>query len=830
MVNLDILKEHKCSAGDYKKIFTAEKLADKPKKLIELISSRVQEGVTRAMKEARLWWAIDKAYDAPFRQTAYTLVQGLLAKKIEDKDAIRIINDWGLSHLLTPIKDKNGKVCCWPRTNDPMQKLHLPTFFQIFVPLVQNYTMIRWAKIFSDIDQDPLYKYEPLKLTTKNRLKCEIITDRIMMMGTQMGYRADERQSIFQSLLYGICLNFPMESWYKEEQLDEGSKKIIVKEGVRFAMPHPSRLYYDLAHRTSTLNSDTGCMYSGYWDVVRYGDIFEKDGYYNTDKLTYGANDWISAYWNPFTTLYPCQIAFPDIKSAGAGDTDRVNKMSPYTVNEKDKAVVIVPHFQKLIPKEHGLGSYDYPVWHRFVMAQSDTPIHVEPLAYNPNVFYGCDSDSNRELNAGLGLQLLPWQDLLSNYLSQLLYSVKKNLASATFYNKNIVSEETIQGINMLGEDLYRGLNFIGIDKHELSWQLQAGKETEAFHNVVFPQHNTAEIMGSINMALSIMERSLGFSAQEVGQPAAHEQSATEVTTIHGNQSVRLEHTEGFTGEAISAKKRLLYDATMAYSDDEIFAQVGELNEQTRKQLDELGFKVEDEPEDGQTRAGVRGSKEMLTIEGFASNRDDSKRINNVQIAAAMLKIFETLMAQPMLVQSMGAKQLGDLFNQVFVYAGMPKNFRVMLKDVQDPAEQAKQMQEELAKLSEQIAQKVVQQNMGQMVDALKTKMFEPIQQAIQGLQQGVQQVAQKTVQTEQEVQQIGQATQQIGQATQVNSQKNAEQDQVLGKLISIFEQAQGAIQPPQPFLTGMSMPPQLDPNVIPNTQAPIPAGIPSPS
>ncbi len=779
-----------------KALFTAESPSKKIKDLIAQISSRTKDGVTRCMREARLWWAIDRAYDVPFRQTAATLVEGLLAKDIQGKDVEKIAKDWGLTHLLVPVTDSKGGVCCIPGTRDPLMKLNLPTFTQIFIPLVQAYSKIRWAKLFSDIDQSPLYKYEPLKLTSKNRLKCEIITDRVETMNTQMGYRMAERDSIFQMLQYGICLNFPMERWYTEEQLGSDDEPKIVKEGIRWAIPHPSKMFFDMAHRTSTLNTDTGCEYAGYWDIVRWRDVRLNKSYWNTDKVSYGPSDWIQSYWNPYNTLYPCQMSFPSVTTPGSGDLDRQKQMGLYTEAEDDKATVIVPYFTKLVPKDWGLGDYEYPVWFRFVMGHTDTVIFAEPLCYRPSTYYGYDADTNRELNAGLGLELLPWQDMLGNYLSQLLISIKKNLASVTFYNKEIISEDDVRLINAPGEQVYRGLLFIGKSKRELGWQQNTTED--AFHNVQFPKANIQEITTGITTMLGMMERMLGFSAQEVGQPAAHEQSATEITTIHGNSTVRLDHTRAFVEDGMNARKRSLYDGMMAYSDDEIFAQIGELNDQSRAQLKSLGFEVEEEADPGRSKAGVRGSTKSLDIDGFAANREGSQRINNVQIAAAMIKMFETILAQPLLVQAMGLPQIADMLNLVFTYAGMPREYKISVKDVpaEDPKaqeEQKNQLLQQLEAISQKVATEVVTASMSQLTDVLKTKVLAPIQEAIQATQQGLQQTQQVVAQT---------------------AQKNQEQDAIIAQLLKII---QAANQPP-PGMPGM-LPPGVVP--IPNANPP---------
>jgi len=436
------------------------------------------------------------------------------------------------------------------------------------------------------------------------------------------------------------------------------------------------------------------------------------------------------------------------------------------------------------------LGDYAYPMWFRFVMGHTDTVIFAEPLCYRPTSYYGYDADTNRCLNASLSLELLPWQDMLGNYLSQLLYSIKKNLANVTFYNTEMISEDDIRRIDSPDEAVYRGLMFIGRSKKELSWQQNS--VDEAFSNVSFPKHNIQEITLGITTMLSLMERMLGFSAQEVGQPAVHEQSATEITTIHGNSTVRLDHTRSFVEDGMNARKRTLYDGMMAYSDDNIFAQIGEMNEQTKKDLAALGFEVEEEEVPGRTKAGVRGKKQSLDIDGFTANREGGKRINNVQIAAAMIKMFETILAQPLLVQAMGLPQIADMLNLVFEYAGMPREYKIMVKDVPPGQEQGQQedLLKQLAAISQKVAQQVVNDSMGQLAATLKEKVIAPIEQAIKTTQQVMAQEA----------------------------QKNQEQDVALQKIMQIL---QVAMQPPPGMIQGPGGPPMGAPPVGPPIPAP---------
>lgn len=809
-VDLKLLRQRGGTADALKEKFTLKNIkpGGKIAKLIELSSSRINDGIQQNLKDARIFWAIDRAFEVSQRQITYTLVEGLLSRNPSNEQVLSAVESWGLKNMLSPVIGKNGKAVCNAATGEPLGRLDLPTFFNIFVPIVHAYTKIRWAKLFNDRDLYPFYKYEPLKMTLKSRIKTEIVTDRIQRMSTDMGYRSDERQSALQTLLYGVCLNFPMEDWYREAQvfLEEADgkikeKEVVIKEGVRNAIPHPSRMFYDLAHNLPSFNTDTGCEWGGYWDITRYRDIAVNGKYWNVDtvKASYGKNNWMaSGNWKLFQELFPCRFPFPNldgiVSGSGAGEQDRINRASDqyYTRSMEDQAVTLVPLFQRLIPKEWDLYDYDRPVWHRFVFAGEDTVIYGSPLAYSPILAYLYDYDQNRAFNTSLGLELLPWQDMISNYLTQYLLSVKQNLAKVVFWNTDIMEQKDIDQITNLGEKIYRGYNFIPFSQKENSWLKES--QREAFHSVNFPNQNTQEIAAAINMQIGIMERMLGFSSQEIGASAAHEESATEVSIKQANTSVRLDFTGGFLDEARHARKRQLYDAMMAYSNDEIFAEIGEMNDEKRKALEAMGFKVEEEEEGTQTKAGVRGSKKALILDGFASDRDGVDRISDSKIAATMIQTFQAMFSNPAIVEATGIKQLIEMFNQVLYYAGAPRDFRLRFEERKDVPEQASAIGQQLAELQKQVTEIAQQagtqaglqagiqggQEAGaQAANAIVSKEFADMgdamrEQVIVPLQKGQEQ--------------LGQAIVQLVQKLDFEQGRNAEQDKALQSILSILE------------------------------------------
>lgn len=817
MVNIDLIRRRGGDSKSLKAKFDAKNIkpGGKIEELVKLTAGRINDGLQGNFRDSKIWWAIDRAYDVNQRQVSYTLLSGFMDKRpSKTTDILKAAEDWGIDKLLTPLCNPDGTTKCGP-DGSPIMKLDLPTFFTIYVPMVQSYHKMRVAKLFGDRDRDPLYPYEPLRLTMKDRLKTEIITARIQRQATDMGYRADERQSIHQAVLYGTCLNFPMEDWWTDKQLDSEGKERILREGIRNAIPHPARTFYDFGHRLSTLNSDTGVGWAGYWDIVRWGEMLsQRDYYWNLDTVgvTYGKYNWLkSDGWRIYQELFPCRFPFPNLNERqGAGEQDRLERSNYYLTEDYDRGVVQGCIFQKLNPKEWDLYDYDYPVWHRFVMAAEDTCIWCSPLGYTPGIVYQYDHDQGRAFNSSLGLELMPWQDLMSNYLTQLLLSVKQNLTNVVFWNKDLLDDKYVELIANLGEKMYRSTNYIPFSRQEWSWQKQS--ERDVFHRVDMPRHNTQEILLAINTMLSIMERMLGYTPEEVGGRSSAEESATSANIRESHRGIRIGFTGGFIDEARHARKRQLYDGMMNYSDDEIFAEVAEMNDAKEAELKEMGFEIEYPAKGDHTKAGVKGKKASLTLDGFATERDISNHTPDNQIAAAMIQTFQAIFSNPAMVEQIGIPQLIDLFNQMLYYAGMPKDFRLKLDShkkspVQEQteviqglqtqvAEAIKGVQAQAAESDAQIIQKTQQemqqlaQASAQMVDQKLVELAQGTAQMVDGkvgeLAQGIQQTFNP------KMMQMGQALMGLIQRLPKVEQENAMQDAAIQKLFNIFGAAAG--------------------------------------
>lgn len=710
MIDLKVLKAHKVSSGDYKKIWSQEpaKFTNKQKRLQNLISGRIRDTFEQCLREHRAYYAVDLAYDVPYDETTPTLVKSLLSRKLTADETLGELKRWGLSEsdlfINVPMPDgKMGKM------------INPPVFFQKYVPIVKAYIMAILGQIYNERNLSPLLDYKPLKNTDRNQVLCEVVTDVIDTISNWYGYPAVLRQAIHQTLKYGVMLAFPREEWHIERQLNEedGEEKVVrVKEGLRYMHPHPTRMGCDLEYPMTSLNTDTGCRWAAHWHVISYGSILDNRMYWNRRQIFSGTN-WFQSplAGNYFNEVFPCQMKF---LFDGFGPLSREDRMAWYNASQdRDKAVFVTEYFDKLVPRDWDLADYPYPVWHRFTVAGDDTIIWCEPCAYVPTWFMGYDYDEQSARTASLGLDLIPWQDHLGNILSQMLLTMKQNLMNVIFYDNQLVDKETIERLNNSGEMKYRSLMFLGYDSFKnIAAHLQ---QTQAFTPVTLTKTPITEMLQAIPVVLNIMGRVLGISAQTAGASATHQQSKEEVVQTKGADSNRIVLISASVDEGIDAWKRQIYAASQAYMDPEFEAEVSTDIKDVEQHLSDLGFKVKDR---GKDTLLVTGHKHKLKLEGFASTDHGPMRERNKEMAQIVFQTVGTVAGQPALLKEVGAKNLLKLLEEAARWGGAPRDFKLKI-DVNGKKD------EEIPK----VIIEAIQQAQQATLQAVEQKIAQPIAQ-----------------------------------------------------------------------------------------------------
>lgn len=761
MVDMEILRNSGCTQERLKQALTGDpRLIEGPSKgLVCRIQSRTQEGRSRNFLDYRTYYALDQAWDTPFRQVNSTLMTMFQDADTSNKEVLDKMEAMGLSSLIDEQID--------PKSHKPTGKkvANLPIFFSLVVPLVRSYVTIRWAKLMNDRRLIPFFKYEPVKVTTPLRAKCEVLTDRVQVMSNQYGYYDTMKQAVLKMLHYSFCFQLPKEEWHSEMQYryataedvhlgkkDEsgnavkvGDKiKVTDREGLRYETPHPTRIYWDLAHGKHTFNYDSGCEYVGYWRITRYKEILDNKDFWNTDKIALGSTDLVSSNRAFFQSVYAaCTLTLPCYApktttgqtdgaggmagAIGTGDLDRENALANqyYGTSHNDQGVLVTEHFEKLIPKDFGLGDYDCPVWFRFLLAGDGmTVLYATPLAYCPVIYYGYDADESRVKNPGMSLEVLPFQDMFSQTLSQIQLTAKQNLANAVFVDKDQVTDDGFKKIENVGEKLFRSLNIFQFSSKAAA--RAQNKIVDVAHSVSFPKGNVAELNNVLKTILDVLERILVMSSQEVAQAASHEQTREEIKNIAQTTTSRVQFTATPVDIARDAWKRQLYLGLMAHGDDDIYAQLPAEIQLDKEVLEKMGFSYVDNDvqSKGDRYRTVRTTKQSIAMPlwSFSSTRDGEDRSSDQQTAQALAMLWDKIMTNPITAQAVGADQALEWANKIGQLAGLDRDFKLR-NSAGSPEEQQAQAQEQLKEAVGMVMQQVDQklgQTIGPVIEEIK--------------------------------------------------------------------------------------------------------------
>ena len=699
MISKATIKKYKLDTASLKAAFTAEKPKKGVKALVQLIADRQHEGKLRNLTDYKVWHAVDLAYDATWNNSTSAILRSIIDSGDTEIEILQSLKQWGLNPECLFCKDETvaGETKWIP---------NYPLLYNVTIPLVRAYLTIRLANIFNERNTTPLFVYQPAKYNAENRLLCEILTSLTESIATDYGYPATLRKWIFNALMYAVAIKFPMESWDKQTQEDADGKEFTVKQGVRPIIPHVSNTYYDLNYPLHTLNTGTGCSYAGYWTVMRWGEVANDSVYWNTDKVPYGEN-WLDAnhaWANYFTEVAPCTLPFPNIKEAGGGgkrETNREKMINTYGRNDYDKAFFIGYQFAEIIPSEWDLGDYNHKVWFKFTVGADDVIMFAEAFRYRPIDYIGYDSDDGRGRNSSLAQEIQPAQEMVSNTLMQYLSTIKRNLTNITFYNTEAVDSEQIKQLRQRSQSQYQMINFLGFDAYKME---KAGVDLQAvFKTMTFPYADTTQILQSLNTVISMLERTLVMSAQEIGAAASHQQGNKEIEIINNSTSNRVAYTSSSIDEGIDAWKRQIVEAAMCHmTTDEIEAQISLDIPNLDAELEKLGFsKVDDiTPVPGQKTITVRGKLDKLKLTQFISRRADKDRKTDVAVAQAMMQAVAAVANNQTLSAVIDPTSLVHLVELAAKLAGADDDFKF---GVNPDAAVAQQVQKIVGQIQTQI-------------------------------------------------------------------------------------------------------------------------------
>lgn len=653
----------------------------------EDIRNRFSEQIYLLLGNSQMYSAVDLAWDAApinkFTTPMMLYAQGKLdlgscAKSLDTlPDAAKYV-----------IKDEKGNVT----------GLDFPKFYECNFNLVRSVITRRLAAQANKYDAlYPHYKYEARSTSQVAKLRADATSQVMDIMADGFHYKHHEMQCARDAMLYGHCVDFVRAAWEKEEQMvadgdvnpdlvdknDPPFKSKIMKEGLGWVNPHPTRVGWDNAYPLSDINTDTGPGWLLFWDIVRYGDVSLNTKYWNRQNIGYsvGFINLFSQYANYFSQYY-CTINPPKC-AAGidlSAPNDRLNNLGLYAQSQIGTSMLMANYFRKIVPRDHGLGDYPYPVWLRMLVCGTSTVVYAEFLPSSPAAYLGLNENDSRQYNISIAMELLPYQDQMTQLLSLLLLTIQStnfrilaidlDSADSNDQGKAMVKKfrEDVQGKNRF--------NLVHVWEYSGTKMRELGVEPRRIIDLIQTQPSQAipQIFEAISKLVQLAERLMALSPQELGQPAPREISATETTLIAGTT----ETMYGFISDGIddyrSAKKRICYEAWQSCGHNEV--QVPVIYRYPKSVIQKAGFEIVEEDPDNTyedpelpRRYLISGSKRSLRYEYIFTSRDGAMRPVNTQAANALVQLLGVL-KDPMVLQAMGPEKYFQVINEILRLSG----------------------------------------------------------------------------------------------------------------------------------------------------------------
>jgi hypothetical protein len=729
MVDFTILEEFGGTKAAIRKMFTCEAPEDpcyKHRKEFEKrIRGRIHSGIEMGLNSDHLYRAADLAWDAAplVRENIPLLLYA--QKKITLERCGSELERLGCASNFVR-KDESNKIV----------DIDLPRFWETSVNLVRSYLTRRIAAQSTRfVNLWPFFKFEPRATDPVGKLRADALSQRLEIMTDDYGYRHLQTQIIRDMFLYTRCVIFPAVAWDREVQWFRqpnapefgGStvKDRVTKEGVDFVRPHPTRIFWDAAYPLSSLNTDNGCSYVGYWDVRRYQDVMLNPAYFNRDRVRISTNGRAiyDAYQLYFDTSASstCRMRFNTFEQLRKEDPAVANDAKAqwpfYTQVEADETLFVTEYFEKVKPNDVGLGTYPHSVWLRLIVASDDTVIFGEFLPSTPAVYYGYNENDSRMVNISPALEIIPFQDQISNLLSQLLLSAKASAMKLISVDIDALTPEVRNGLKttLSGRDFYTHPHVV-----EISGNLIRNVGVNQVDPIrIIEMNGNADInmyFNAIVRLLEILERMMMLSPQELGQPAPHEISATESNEMASSVNTVYGFISDAVDEGRNAQKKLCYESLVTRATCNIDVPVkGRYSDEVVKAAGfELAGPDGTDETDETSQQRVTGSAIQLIHDYTFTSRDGSDRPTNTQSATVLMQLMGQLLSVPGMMQALGKKKLYDIANEIFRLSGAGYDLKLELRpgeedSIASPEEGAQQDAGATQQLAGQIQQLAAQ-------------------------------------------------------------------------------------------------------------------------
>lgn len=740
----------------WEKYWQTKKDAERRDLFSQEIRSRFEEALRFSMGNSRLYQAVDLAWDTP-GITGFTVPLMLYAqRKIDIQACVKDLKNLTNSQDFLVKNPVNGDVT----------DINMPKFVDVAINLPRSYITRRLAAQANKFNNlFPYLKYESRSTGQLGKLRADVMSQEAEVVVDSYDWKHHDEQCIRDGLLYGRSVDFVRSAWESEKQFqfksaakefeladpkDRQVESVIMKEGISFVNPHPSRLILDNSEGVCSINTDGGAQYIGYWDVCRYADIKDNPAYFNRDAVTYGAAYWeVFANYPAYFNQYYSQLKIPQTATVNGwlspqdptANNDRKNLVGTWSSKQSDMAMFKTEYFRKLVPKDIGCGEYPFPVWVRFVVAGESTVIYAQFLPSTPAAVLSINEKDDRQINASFAMDLLWAQDMMSNLVNNLLLSIQQDLFKVFGVNKDVLEPDEIKKI----ESHLKGMNWAN-DPLVIPFSVknmadELGIKMDAIFKISETRgsQNLQAVFQAMVQLMSLVDRMLAMSPAENGQPAPREISATEVAEISTTTTSVYSFISDDIDEFRAAKKRILYDSMVVCRQRPIMAPV--LGRYTRKTVEAAGFSVvgEDESADPSQTRTVTGGKRLLVHDYIFTTRDGAERPVNTQSANTLVQLLQVVLQVPTVVNKLGKEKIYNMFNEVFRLSGAGVDLNLEMADGEEEdfgEDQMKQLSgviDQLKQLFGQLADAVQQNSEGlatqEQVNAKQQAMLEGLTQ-----------------------------------------------------------------------------------------------------
>jgi len=692
MVNLKILERYGCTQQRLREIFTCDDMEsadwDIKQRFENEIESRVHEGITYSASTSDPYMAVDLAWDSQvINKTSIPLLLYAQGKISMSQCGDKLSNLNCADEFCE--RDETGEV----------KNINLLRLYETSMNLIRSYVTRRVAAQVARFNNlYPYFKFESRSTSLPAKLRGDALSQRVEIMVDQFGMRHSFSQYIRDLFMYGHSVVFPRERWTRDCQWrfarseygdTDQLENYVTREGLEFTNPHPSRVFRDLSAPLAGLNTDTGPQWIGYWDVVTYGSIKDNPEYYNLGGIGYESTLFgvYQQYQQFFSYYYPPSVLkWPTPQASAPQSTpfqnERTSNTGLYSADDGDKGVFLTNLFMKVNPRDRGIGNYPYDIWMRLVVAADSTVVYSEFMPSIPAVYGGLNENDSRVQNNSMAMEIMPYQDQLTNLLSQMLLNMKIGLTQIWAVDKDALDEDVKDYIekSMKASDYYVNPKLLLYSGQKMG---DLGLDAKNFVNVVQADMGSTmnQSLQAISQLLGIVERMLVLSPQEVGQPAPREISATEVQEI----STSVESIYSFVSEGIdemrSGMKKMLYEHLVSCSTSEFDVPVK--NRYSQAVIKEAGFEPSDEQYDI-TEPMVRnvvGTPASLVHEYLFSSRDGPERAINVKSAETLTALLGQILQIQPVVEAVGKRRLFELINEIFRKSGAGFDVKLELEE-----------------------------------------------------------------------------------------------------------------------------------------------------